>query len=161
MKVRMVVICAACAVLVAAAAGFLSRRYMTRPFFANNFRVFGHGILANWEPEMGLSLNDSLHAYHDYRECVLLVVPIEPGGDIDWVIDTQPVGDYLRIRRQRDGVVRVIEWRRDCLIWLDDAGEPNYTSLSVREFEEALSAPSTIKESLNELVARLKPASRE
>ena len=109
-----------------------------RPFFGNL------SFLGRWRGGDSLGLADDRIIYYDLYDNVLMVVQVERdglGGMVQWLVDDQPVGPILRVRRQRDDVVRTIEWRRDCIITLDGEGNPTYRSLSPQVLHEAVSTP--------------------
>src|SRR5258705_12131122 len=71
-----------------------------RPFFGN------HSILGRWRWGDCVGLPDDRIVYYDLYDHVLMVVQVEPTRAVQWVVDAQPVGPILRVRRQRDDVVR-------------------------------------------------------
>jgi hypothetical protein len=137
--------------LIAAATAVSVRRYMARPFFAGRFCFSGEElkesfILPAWSRGMSigfskdsLGLAYDLYADYDIHDHVLLLVPgpVE-GSTIEWGPVYESVSEWLRIHNLRTDVYKQIEWRRDCLIYLDRDGTPTYVSLPVHEFHEAL-----------------------
>jgi hypothetical protein len=105
---------------------------------------------------IGFDLSNGLLADYDMHERVLLVARRTP--DLGWSFyKSQPVGEWLRIHRQKDGVDRVIEWRRDCIIFVDSEGVATYVSLPIQDLKKALSSPIGQDERVSDIVNRFRP----
>jgi hypothetical protein len=148
------------AVLVAATAllTVVALRYEARPFFAGDFQPLGPGFLPGWEWNRMVSVTPDQCVYFDRRDRTLLVVAVEANSNVEWVVDVQPVGERLRIRRQDDNATAMLEWRRDCVIFVDRAGTPTYASLPVGEFQQALADPAKMQPGIARIVAEAAPA---
>jgi hypothetical protein len=108
--------------------------------------------LVKWDFGDGLGLSDGRYVYYDLHENVLMVVQVEPSHAVQWLVDAQPVGPFLRVRRQRDDMERVIEWRRDCIITLDGEANPTYKSLSPQALHQAVSTSMGWDESFIKMI---------
>jgi len=126
------------------------RDYLARPFFANSFTP-----IAGWSRTGNAGGYKDMIIDYDPHERVLLLTRIESNHNVEWLIDTQRVGNRLRIRRQDDNLIRDIEWRRDCVIVLDHEGLATYFSLPVGEFENALLNPRTGIQAMKDIVMKV------
>ena len=113
-------LCMACIVMtVVGMVAYNTARYKRRPFFANSFEMVGPvGI---WESGCSVGLNDGRVVSYDIPDRVLLVVAVTPNRNVEWVVHGFPPMERvrLRVRRREDGLLKEIEWRRDCIIYMD------------------------------------------
>jgi hypothetical protein len=100
--------------------------YSRRPAFAGTFMMIG------WGPSIVVPIDANAEAFVDRWDDVILVTPMISDGGYGKLLEWMPVkriDDKLLVRHIETGVVQELDWRRDCLVILDDDGRPTYKSI--------------------------------
>jgi len=137
-------------ILVAMIGAFGAVRSSHRPPFAGGFNVLGHGFFMDWQRDVSFGLSGR-DVYIDNVENVLLVVPIDSNHNVEWVASGLVGGDLV-LQHLPDPRSRLVEWRRDCLIVVDDQGSPQYFSLPIKEFHAVLGNPFMNQTDMEKLI---------
>ena len=131
---------------------YVTNQYLGRPYFAGRF------LLVAWEWPKLTTVGKELDVWYDQHDRVLLVTRLRPdesrGFRSEWWPICKRVDRFLRIQRPSSDIVREIEWRRDCLVFLDFEGNPIYQSLSTTDFDRILAGPSFDPRLFGDLVRR-------
>ncbi len=143
--------CAFVLILIAVLVVFGAVRYSRRPPFAGGFYVIGRGFnVMYWRPDVSFTLSERV-VFIDQVENVLLLVPIDNDHNTEWV-PSHLVGGDLLLQRLPDPRSKLVEWRRDCLIVVDDQGRPQYFSLPIKEFHAVLGNPFMTRTDMEKLI---------
>ena len=135
------------------------RSYLSRPPFSGQFVLAHEKIFGDWERNRSVILSSDQVAYIDKWEHIILVSPVEPrigaglGRDIGWVPVKRHAAQLI-LRHLGNGKEVVIEWRRDCIVILNQSGTAIYMSLSPLEFDIAFSDPQNWTTSFSDLVRK-------
>jgi len=138
-------------ILVAVIGVFGAVRYSRRPPFAGGFYVIGRGFnVMYWRPDVSFGVPGH-DVFIDNIENVLLLVPVDKDHNVEWVPNGL-VGSDLLLQHLPDPRSKLVEWRRDCLIVVDDQGSPQYFSLPLKEFRAVLGNPFMTQADLEKLL---------
>ena len=149
-------------ILIAVIVAFGAIRYSHRPPFAGGFNVLGHGYFMDWQRDLSFGLSGR-DVFIDQVENVSLLVPVDSNHNVEWVPNGR-VGRDLVLQHLPDPRSKLVEWRRDCLIVVDDQGSPQYFSLPLKEFHAVLGNPFMTQADIEKLlrdtmkVARTQPS---